>query len=114
MKLKILALLIFASLKSSLFAIEQESKEWNELKATTKDFLDRSQRFANHALSDAKDTLNSNGEVKNLKKDFNQYYDKISSDTKSVLNKIENSKEAATIRQKANEIWTSIFGNKPH
>ena len=113
-----LPILIILSLTINLFANDKpkESQEWNKVKATTKEFLDKGKVFADHAFRDAKDEieeLNNSSEVKKLKKDFSSYYDKISKDTNEVIKDIQSSKEAKEIKKKAKEIWTSIFGEKP-
>lgn len=95
---------------------EKESKEWNEIKSTTKTIIDKSSDFSNHVIRDARagfEEINKNEEIKKIKEDFSSYYDKISKDTKSFLNKLSNSDEAKNIRKKSDELWKSVFGEKP-
>ena len=113
----LVSILITLSLICSLNAEEKkESKEWNEIKSATKTIIDKGSTFSNHVMRDAKDSfeeINKNEEVKKLKKDFSNYYEKISRDTKSFIDKISNSDEAKNIRKKSDELWKSIFGEKP-
>lgn len=109
----LITLLLITSLNAK---DEKESKEWNEIKATTKNIIDKGANFSNHVLRDAKkefNEFNNSGEVKELKKSFSSYYNKISKDTKKLVDDIGNSEGARKLRKKSNEFWKSIFGEKP-
>jgi len=114
----LVSFLIILSLITFLNAEEaKESKEWNKIKETTKTIIDKGSTFSNHVLKDAEkgfEKLNNTEDIKKIKKDFSSYYEKVSSDAKALIGKIQASEEAKALKKKSDELWKSIFGDKPN